>query len=260
MDQYKRSTKEDQPTFAVTSLGRNRWYWVVWPSLAQLQSGKLERHVADGYTTNKADAVDQALAAAGIYGRWVAAKFARQYHRQRQQTKRVGDEEEEHNTVVPTVQTFLYRDVQDPETGYWVSIPYRVIKRTARYVYVERHPYSLEQLTGSWADFEAKTYRLDRQMLEQAGYAFLPLLDGEDPLFFSTPYAERVDVGGDAGANLLAVFSDVSSIEEMKSIYRRLARRFHPDRGGTHQDFLALQSAYKRALQLLRGGDGERSP
>jgi hypothetical protein len=35
--------------FAVTSLGKGRWYWVVRPSLEMVQSGESGSHVAEGY-------------------------------------------------------------------------------------------------------------------------------------------------------------------------------------------------------------------
>ena len=33
--------------------------------------------------------------------------------------------------------------------------------------------------------------------------------------------------------------------EEIKAAYRRLAMKLHPDRGGTHEEFKALQEAYE---------------
>ena len=42
--------------FAVTSLGKDRWYWVVWPSLEMVQSGQSGAHVAEGYERAKAEA------------------------------------------------------------------------------------------------------------------------------------------------------------------------------------------------------------
>jgi len=48
-------------TYAVASLGRGRWYWVVWPSLALLRSKQPPQHMADGYASTKAEAVERAL-------------------------------------------------------------------------------------------------------------------------------------------------------------------------------------------------------
>jgi hypothetical protein len=68
-----------QTFFAVASVGADRWYWVVWPSLVQLQAGEVSPHLAEGYEKTKASAVDRALEVAGMNGEWVAAKYARQY-------------------------------------------------------------------------------------------------------------------------------------------------------------------------------------
>ena len=76
------STRRKKTFFAIASLGKKRWYWVVWPSLELLQSSEeLVRHVADGYERTKAEAVDRALEMAGMDGEWVAAKYAKLYRR-----------------------------------------------------------------------------------------------------------------------------------------------------------------------------------
>lgn len=67
-------------TFAVASLGKGRWYWVVWASVEQVQSGQEAPTVAFGYERTKAAAVDQALRRAGSDGVWLAAKYAALYH------------------------------------------------------------------------------------------------------------------------------------------------------------------------------------
>lgn len=67
--------------FAVTSLNKGRWYWVVWPSLEELQaSTKPLLHIGEGYEKTKAEAVERALALARRYAAWIPAKFARAYH------------------------------------------------------------------------------------------------------------------------------------------------------------------------------------
>jgi hypothetical protein len=194
--------------FAVTSLGKDRWYWVVWPSLEMVQSGEPESHLAEGYERTKAEAL-----------------------------------------------TFLHRDVRDKSTGEWRSVTHRVAKRTRKSVYVEQRPYEPERLTGSWLDRGAPTFRLDRAMLQQKGYAFVPVTaDVDDPLFFTVPYRERVvKYGGllPACFDLLGL-SFPCSVAEVKAAYRKLAKRAHPDQGGSHGEFLELQAAYERALHLCR--------
>lgn len=230
--------------FAVASLGKDRWYWVVWPSLQMVQSSEPGSHVAEGYERTKAEAVDRALEVAGMYGEWIAAKYAKAYHRGHSQGR-----------LSPETLEFLYRDVQEGSTGEWRSEPHRVAKRTRKYVYVEQQPYEPERLAGGWLDRDAPTFRLDRAMLEQKGYAFVPVTaDVDDPLFFAVPYQERVvQYGGRSLACLsLLELSFPCTVAEVKAAYRELAKRVHPDQGGSHSEFLELQAAYEQALHLCR--------
>ena len=38
----------------------------------------------------------------------------------------------------------------------------------------------------------------------------------------------------------------------VRTRYRELAKRYHPDAGGNHADFLALQQAYEQVMEHLR--------
>jgi hypothetical protein len=59
--------------FAIASLGQNRWYWVVWPSLEELQaSAESLLHIGEGYESAKVQAVERALELAGKYAKWIA--------------------------------------------------------------------------------------------------------------------------------------------------------------------------------------------
>ena len=167
--------KKTKTFFAITSLGKNRWYWVVWPSLELLQSKESVQHVADGYERTKAEAVERALEVAGMHGEWVAAEYARQYHRQLTRDKRAKRQgQDSDSAAAPAALEFLYQDKQDESTKRWYSVPHRIAKRTKKYIYVEQRPYDPEYLTGSWLDHDAPTFRLSRAMLERKGYA-LPL-------------------------------------------------------------------------------------
>jgi hypothetical protein len=209
-----------------------------------VQSGEAWSHLAEGYERAKAEAVDRALKVAGMHGEWVAAKYAKAYHRRHSQEKRV-----------PEAFEFLYRDVQDESTGEWRSVSHRVVKRTCKHTYVEQRPYEPERLTGGWLDCDAPTFRLDLVMLEQKGYAFVPVTaDVDDPLFFAVPYRERVvQYGGRAPVCFgLLKLSFPCTVAEVRAAYRKLAKRAHPDRGGSHGEFLELQAAYEQALHLCR--------
>lgn len=234
--------------FAVASLGKGRWYWVVWPSAEEVQAGEGLPHVAEGYEETKAEAVDRALEVAGMHGAWLAAGHARQYQRQRSRGGGEGG--------LGAVEV-LYHDVQDRETGSWFSLPHRVVRKTRRYVYVEQRPYDPERLAGGWLDLGAPTYRLDREALEREGHAFVPITaEIDDPLFFGAPYEERVER---VAAEVFPCFRRLGlsfpcTVDQVKAAYRRLAKDAHPDRGGSHDGFLALQEAYEQALRLCRYG------
>ncbi len=42
------------------------------------------------------------------------------------------------------------------------------------------------------------------------------------------------------------------SLAEVRTQYRELAKRYHPDVGGSHADFLALQQAYEQVVEYLQ--------
>jgi hypothetical protein len=242
--------------FAIASLGENRWYWVVWPSLGEVQaSQKPLTYIDEGYEKTKAEAVEKALKSAGRDAEWIATKYAKAYHHNAKAgTTRKGDSprivESPDILVMPE---YLYRDVYDAAAKQWGSVPHRVVRRTNKYVYVEQHPYSPDDLTGSWLDSEHSTYRLDRRTLEQEGYAFIPvtayLADKEEPLFFTH---ERIKRHISQLPKCLEVLnlSWPCTVKDVKKAYRRLVKSAHPDGGGTHDEFLELQAAYEQALRI----------
>ena len=249
--------KEKRRFFAITSVGRSRWYWVVWPSLEEIQASEEPiLQIGEGYENTRAEAVERALELAGIYAEWLAAKYAKTYYgRKATATRKRIHPDIDEGSNIPTVREFLYRDAYDTETRQWVSVPHRVVTKTRKYVFVEQQPYSPDDLTGSWLDREHPTFRLDRRALEQEGYAFVPattyLTDTEDPMFFSY---ERMKSQGRELFKCLQVLnlSWPCSEAEVKGAYRRFVKDAHPDGGGNQDKFLALQEAYEQALQLCQ--------
>jgi DnaJ-class molecular chaperone len=47
------------------------------------------------------------------------------------------------------------------------------------------------------------------------------------------------------------------SLAEVRTQYRQLAKRYHPDAGGSHTDFLALQQAYEQVMAYLQTRKGK---
>ena len=238
--------------FAIASVGKSRWYWVVWPSLAELEaSEKPIPHIADGVEETKAEAVQKGIEVAGRCATWIAGKYAKSYYQNsRAGTTRIGQ-----SAAVPVLHEFLYRDLYDPITMQWESVPHRVVRRTSKYVYVEQLPSAAQDWTGTWLDGERPTYRLDRQALEQQGYAFIPatadLTDTEEPLFFT--YARNPRKGDHLPACFVVLhLSWPCTVSEVQEAYRTLVKSAHPDGGGSHEKFLELQAAYEQALRMCR--------
>lgn len=46
-------------------------------------------------------------------------------------------------------------------------------------------------------------------------------------------------------------FNGVSSYEELQILYRQLALKLHPDRGGNTDEFVEMQNQYKKLLEIL---------
>jgi hypothetical protein len=250
--------KGNRRFFAIASLGSARWYWVVWPSLGELQTSREPLfHFAEGYEKTKAEAVEKALEAAGIYATWIAAKYARAYHNNTKAgiTGKGNSHRAAQTRDLLIVHEFLYRDVYNATTKQWESVPHRVVRRTRKYIYVEQHPYSPDDSIGSWLAGERPTYRLDRQTLEQKGYAFIPattdLADKEEPLFFNYERTKQHEGQLPKCLDVLHL-SWPCTVTEVHEAYRRLVKSAHPDGGGNHDKFLELQAAYEQALRICR--------
>jgi hypothetical protein len=157
-------------------------------------------------------------------------------------------------------QGFLYYDVRvylASGEGHWRSLPYRILKRTPKYVYVASTPYVAGGQAEQWGKGGSRMIRLNRQHLEQWGYAFVSFGDVdryglEEPLFYKTPSAQRAR-GALAQQDCFAQLelTPPYTVDMVKRAYRRLAMQHHPDRGGAASRFLALQNAYRQALDTL---------
>ena len=117
----------------------------------------------------------------------------------------------------------------------WVSSPHRVIKKTAKRVYV--------------AFDHERTIVLDRYELETNGHTFSRRHKiGFDVL----PHEEKVKAKAKA-RTVDFLGEQINATEEaVKATYYKLAMKCHPDHGGTVEDFKELSAAYEQALARAR--------
>lgn len=52
-------------------------------------------------------------------------------------------------------------------------------------------------------------------------------------------------------------FKEVKSMEELKQQYRQLAKKYHPDVGGTDEDMRAINAEYDALKEKLKGSEQE---
>lgn len=243
--------------FSITSLRSSRWYWVIWPSLAEIQSSPQPLLIlGQGYASSKASAVASAVELAGKSAHQVPGRYAKDYHHSNASINhhRTGHPSPNYSHPYP-VQECLYQDVYEPLAAQWNSVPHRIVRKTRQYIYVEQNPYPPGDQLARWLDPGRPTYRLHRQSLEQEGFALLPatvhVAETEDPMFFSY---ERLR----AHENRLHLCLDNLGIPypctaaDLSQAYRRATINAHPDGGGTLDQFLALQASFQQAQQLCQ--------
>ncbi|PDY47456.1 molecular chaperone DnaJ [Bacillus pseudomycoides] len=54
-------------------------------------------------------------------------------------------------------------------------------------------------------------------------------------------------------------FQSVTTLEELKKQYKKLAKKYHPDLGGKHEDFIELKKEYDRLFEQLHSKAGEQN-
>src|SRR5512136_169784 len=103
---------EKRRFFAIASLGKNRWYWVVWPSLDEIRASEDPLlHVGEGYEKTKSEAVEKALKIAEINAEWIAGKYARIHHRNKTSDRRRRYRSRpSESSAPPEMHEFVYRD------------------------------------------------------------------------------------------------------------------------------------------------------
>lgn len=226
----------DKPLWSRCSLGRNRWYWIVWRCFEDVCNDT--DPIATGYAASANECEAAALAvepgAANVQAGW-ASSHHRKTCVQRRMRKPASDSKQ---TVQ---QEYLYTNHDKGDwwdgTGDWLySQAHRIVKVTKQSVFVEKEYWR--------SQIGVETYRLDRRELEENGETWSHQARER---FFTKPIEERrqqcrpqylVDLDLPAGATK----------GQIKSQFRRLAMKHHPDRFGDAEEFKRVKRAYDKAM------------
>lgn len=154
------------------------------------------------------------------------------------------------NSTGTTQVEYVYRDNYDGDG----SRPHRIVKKTAKKVFVDREPHSErfeERLYGDWRDFAfRRSIALDRQKLEKEGMAWSRAV--RDYFYTSSWEERRHGYVPECGSSL--GLAPPWTTDQVKQAFRRMARRAHPDAGGNSEEFKAVYRAYEQALRMAVEG------
>lgn len=239
--QSKRDKWEElyaRPAFSRCSVGKSRWYWVV--SANDLDIVEDKQPLGQGMSSSPEEALKQAqeqFGAVRCVGNWLATEYrkmqiaARSMQRTTQSTDALGND------------LAYYCDDGFVE-------PHRVVKRTAKYIFVETEPVYYAYTKG-WRAYARKTFKLDRETFERTGRA---VRSGRwERTYYADPsvyQAERLTASTPPCLATLKL-SQNATVSQVKSAYKKLARTVHPDGGGDAEQFKQLNSAYLEALEFV---------
>lgn len=241
-------------------VGKDRWFWIAAGSFtllyAALTHGVDLAYHGEAPTSEQAEEAAQAVCPNAEFNKHGRAQTARQYWEMLKTKERMRESTEADSEEAQRL-TFVYA-VGHGYSGTFAPKKHRIIKRTAKRIYVSQERWSTERslLKGkSWYKHKVKMYALDRATLE----AGEPVKRGSGSLRYYW-WLRHEDAHEDAhGAAVsyvpacLAVLGldEAATPDDVRAAYRRLSKERHPDAGGTEAAFVELQQAYEQALQLV---------
>jgi hypothetical protein len=265
------------PAFARCSVGIGRWFWVAWDTWGAARCGEPAR--ACGYEATAHAAEKKAIESVGPRARPLPPKWASGYKRRgavgthpggtekggRGAAKEARVDRTAKGWCNPAKLEFLYcayEGDQHDSPGCVVVVKHRIVKKTARTIYVDREPFREDQWERrceegrepSGYERETRTMIIDRDILKREGrYRHRR---SHRAMFF---YATEEDGIRDVAAALESLHAWCAtlgvkfpcSVEVVKAAYRRLAKESHPDAGGDPTSFRVVEQAYRDALAYL---------
>ncbi len=266
-------TEEEDAAYACCSFGIGRWYWAVWANEAEAMAGA--RPLASGYEKSGDAAQNKAVEVAGPQSKRLPTKWASRYKRGGAgRPEELGKQDKpksrlSRRAVAPARgdvlarPTFLYLASESEEAGARgevVIVRHRIVRRTAKKIFVDREPYRDEKENDGEGDApppanpKPRTLAVERETLRR---------EGKVPHRGAYFYASEDEGVRDVHATLTARHDWCAALgvkfpcsaESIKTAYRRLSRENHPDAGGNPADFRAVEQAYREALDYFSTTD-----
>ena len=247
---YLWNGKQGLPYYSRCKCGKDRWLWVVF----ELDVEKdLMGH---GISESASQAMEDATSRFGSVHQttnWAANLFRRK-HAAEQRAGRGTNESGAANIELVYQCEPLDGDFSSGDAHSIVA--YRVLKKTAKRVYVEAEKYRTSHWTGDWRDYAVPTFILDRREFEQTGKAE-GRLRGLRHTFYAAPeiyYSERAEYDNALAPDcMIKLGLDASAdADDIHRAYRRLATQTHPDKGGNPEEFKLIRRWYEEAMGLMR--------
>lgn len=245
---------QKRPTWTRSKVGKGRVHWVAYDDQPGAEGCVT---LAQGYAASLPEADAAARAALAEAGMFAPRRTSRGFGRRPggPGPKGAGAEAPPRPARPkpaerPRPREYLYTRHVAEGDDWPFAAAHLVVKRTPRRTYVSRRSCGLAQLgteDETWAEAEP-TVALDRAKLLQDGAAFAKN-------YRQSEFAVTVDraLGEFAGRRHPAYralkLAPPCTLDEIKAAYRLRAFEAHPDRGGTPDDFRALDAAYRRLLR-----------
>jgi hypothetical protein len=230
----------DKPLWSRCSLGRSRWYWVVYRSYSDLFDQA--DPIATGYSDSPEGCEAGALAiepTATCYRTHLAAGHHRKLCIEKRKRKPSS------NSKKTVQQEYVYTDHDagwDYGASEWHSQSHRIIKVTRNSVFVDKERWY------SSGGHDVECYRLDRAELMATGEVWSRQARER---FYTTPIEQRRQQFRPQYLVDLDLPHDANEAQ-IKSQFRRLARVHHPDCGGDAEEFKRIKAAYEQATSAVR--------
>lgn len=158
----------DGPLFSRCSVGNGNWFWVAYGPLSEVWERTIH---SSGMAASSDEAEKDARASLArdfdMPARKVQSSYAAGVHRKMAIKKRATKMSNGKDAAQPE---FLYTDCCSHYDGSWRNNRHRVVKKTAKRVFVERDSWSWEEDGQTYHD--VRTNVLDREELEREGSAY----------------------------------------------------------------------------------------